>query len=262
MAWQWFHRLGSPRWFYEKTQAWLPWLTAITLVLLVVGSIWGLAFAPADAKQGNSYRIIYIHVPAAFLALAGYYIMAISGAIGLIWKMKLPYMVMKSAAPIGAALTFVSLVTGSIWGKPTWGTWWEWDARITSMLILFFLYLGIMALQQAFHSRDTGDKASAILALVGTVNIPIIYKSVDWWYTLHQPATIKFVGESSIHPSMLYPLLTMVIAFYCFYALALLLYTRAEILRRESRTQWVNELVARQAGSVSHDIPVKGGSAV
>lgn len=243
MAWQWFHRWGSPRYFYEKTSAWMPWLGAVSLLLLLLGGIWGLAFSPADFKQGNSYRIIYIHVPAAFLALAGYYVMAIAGAIGLIWKMKLSYMVMKSAAPIGAVLTFLALVTGSIWGKPTWGTWWEWDARITSMLILFFLYLGIMALQQAFVHRDSADKASAVLALVGTVNIPIIYKSVDWWYTLHQPATIKFTSKSTIDPSMLYPLLTMVIAFYVFYALALLLFTRAEILRRESRTQWVADVV-------------------
>jgi heme exporter protein C len=244
MAWQWFHRLGSPRWFYEKTTPWLPWLAVISGALIITGVVWGLAFAPADYKQGNSYRIIYIHVPAAFLALAGYYIMAISGAVGLIWKMKLPYMVMKSAAPIGAILTFISLVTGSIWGKPTWGTWWEWDARITSMLILFFLYLGMIALQQAFQHRDTADKASAVLALVGMVNIPIIYKSVDWWNTLHQPATIKFTSKSSIDPSMLYPLLVMVIGFYVFYALVLLLNTRIEVLRRENRTQWVNDLVA------------------
>lgn len=244
MAWQWFHRLGSPRWFYEKTTPWLPWLAVLSIALIVTAAVWGLAFAPADFKQGNSYRIIYIHVPAAFLALAGYYIMAISGAVGLIWKMKLPFMVMKSAAPIGALLTFVSLVTGSIWGKPTWGTWWEWDARITSMLILFFLYLGMIALQQAFTHRDTADKASAVLALVGMVNIPIIYKSVDWWNTLHQPATIKFTSKSSIDPSMLYPLLTMVIGFYVFYALVLLLNTRVEILRRENRTQWVNDLIS------------------
>jgi heme exporter protein C len=243
MSWQWFHRLGSPRWFYEKTTSWLPWLAIISIALIVTGAVWGLAFAPADYKQGNSYRIIYIHVPAAFLALAGYYIMAISGAVGLIWKMKLPFMVMKSAAPIGALLTFISLITGSIWGKPTWGTWWEWDARITSMLILFFLYLGMIALQQAFTQRDTADKASAVLALVGMVNIPIIYKSVDWWNTLHQPATIKFTTKSTIDPSMFYPLLIMVIGFYVFYALVLLLNTRVEILRRENRAQWVNELI-------------------
>jgi len=245
-SWQWFHRLGSPRWFYDKTGAWLPWLTAIALVLLVLGTVWGLAFSPEDFKQGNSYRIIYIHVPAAFLALAGYYVMAVCGAVGLIWRMKLAFMVMKSAAPIGAALTFVSLVTGAIWGKPTWGTWWAWDARITSMLILFFLYLGIMALQSAFMSREAADKASAVLALVGTVNIPIIYKSVDWWYTLHQPATLKLTSAPTIHASMLYPLLTMILAFYVFYAVVLLRYTRYEILRRESRTGWVRELIARE----------------
>ena len=247
MGWQWFHRLGSPRWFYEKTTPWLPWLAILGFGLLLVGSLWGLAFAPTDYRQGNSYRIIYIHVPAAFLSLAGYYIMAIAGAVGLIWKMKLPYMVMRSAAPIGAVLTFVSLVTGSIWGKPTWGTWWEWDARITSMLILFFLYLDMIALQQAFQARDTADKAGAVLALVGTVNIPIIYKSVDWWYTLHQPASIKFIGKSTIDPSMMYPLLVMVIGFYLFYALVLLLYTRVEILKRESRTQWVTDLISTSA---------------
>ncbi len=249
MNWQWFHRLGSPRWFYEKTGAWLPWLSLLTFLLLLVGGVWGLGFAPMDAKQGNSYRIIYIHVPSSFLALAGYYTMAICGAIGLIWKMKLPFMVMKAAAPIGAALTFLALITGAIWGKPTWGTWWVWDARITSMLILFFLYLGVIALQQAFQNRDTADKASAILALVGTVNIPIIYKSVDWWFTLHQPATIKFIGKSTIHPSMLYPLFVMLIGFYCFYALTLLLHTRVEILRRESRTQWVNDLALGKEGA-------------
>lgn len=245
MSWQWFHRLGSPRWFYEKTSSWLPWLGALALLFLAVGTVWGLAYAPADFKQGNSYRIIYIHVPAAFLALAGYYVMAIAGAVGLIWRMKLPFMIMKSAAPIGAVLTFISLVTGSIWGKPTWGTWWEWDARITSMLILFFLYLGMIALQQAYQNKENADKTSAILALVGMVNIPIIYKSVDWWNTLHQPATIKFTSESTIHWTMLYPLLTMVIGFYLFYAVALILQTRAEILSREGKTQWVNDLASK-----------------
>ncbi len=248
MAWQWFHRLGSPRWFYEKTNGWLLWLGLAALALLLTGAAWGLGFAPMDAKQGNSYRIIYIHVPASFLALAGYYIMAISGAVGLIWKMKLADMVMKSAAPIGAGLTFVALVTGAVWGKPTWGTWWVWDARITSMLVLLFLYLGVIALQEAYQCQDTANKASAVLALVGTVNIPIIYKSVDWWFTLHQPATLKLTSASTIHPSMLYPLLLMIVGFYVFYAWALLLRTRTEILQRERRTQWVGALVsARRA---------------
>ena len=242
MGWQWFHRLGSPRWFYENSRKWLPWLGAVTVVLLLTGTVLGLAFAPVDFKQGNSYRIIYIHVPAAFLALAGYYVMAISGAVGLIWKMKLADVVMKCAAPIGAALTFLALVTGAVWGKPTWGTWWVWDARITSMLVLFFLYLGVIALQEAYQHQETANKASAILALVGTVNIPIIYKSVDWWYTLHQPATIKLTSSSTIHPSMWYPLMVMIFGFYCFYALVLILHTRAEILEREKRTKWVKQL--------------------
>ncbi|MFL0796632.1 MAG: heme ABC transporter permease [Cellvibrionaceae bacterium] len=246
--WQWFHRLGSPRWFYEKAGAWQPWLFFLGFVLIAVGTVWGLGFAPADAKQGNSFRIIYIHVPSAFLALAGYYIMAISGAIGLIWQMKLSYMVMKAAAPIGAVLTFIALFTGAVWGKPTWGTWWEWDARITSMLILFFLYLGIMALQGAYNSSQAGNKACAVLGLVGMVNIPIIYKSVDWWYTLHQPATLKLTESSSIHPSMFYPLLVMIIGFYALYAAALIAHTRLEILQREKRTRWVGELVQGLSG--------------
>jgi len=243
LNWQWFHRLGSPRWFYEKTSAWVPWLAFISITTLVVGAVWGLGFAPADFKQGNSYRIIYVHVPVSFLALAGYYVMAISGAVGLIWKMKLADMVMKSAAPIGATLTFLALITGAIWGKPTWGTWWVWDARITSMLVLLFLYLGVMALQGAYQHQDTANKASAILSLVGMVNIPIIYKSVDWWFTLHQPATLKLTSESTIHASMLYPLLLMIVGLYVFFALLLLMRTRTEILEREKKTKWVNALV-------------------
>ncbi|WP_339643531.1 heme ABC transporter permease [uncultured Porticoccus sp.] len=241
--WQWFHRLGSPRWFYQTSGKWLPWLGGITFLLLIIGLVWGLGFAPRDAKQGNSFRIIYIHVPASFLALAGYYVMAIAGAVGLIWKMKLADMVMKSAAPLGAALTFVALVTGAIWGKPTWGTYWVWDARITSMLVLLFLYMGVMALQHSYTSVDAANRASAVLSLVGMVNIPIIYKSVDWWYTLHQPATIKFTEAPTMHPDMFHPLLVMIVGFYCFYALVLILNTRSEILHRERRSSWVKNVV-------------------
>ena len=246
--WTWFYRLGSPRWFYQKSGKWLPWLAIASLLLLSVGLVLGLGFAPQDAKQGNSFRIIYVHVPASFLALAGYYVMAIAGAIGLIWKMKLADMVMKSAAPIGAVLTFIALFTGAVWGKPTWGTYWVWDARITSMLILFFLYLGVIALHQAYTSQDMASKAASILALVGTVNIPIIYKSVDWWYTLHQPATIKLTKAPTMHPDMFKPLFIMILGFYCFYALVLILNTRLEILRRERRTSWVAELAQQSRG--------------
>ena len=158
-------------------------------------------------------------------------------------------MVLKSCAGIGAAMTFVALVTGAIWGKPTWGTWWVWDARITSMLVLFFLYLGVVALHQAFEDRDVAARACAVLALVGTVNIPIIYKSVDWWYSLHQPATIKFTGAPSMHADMFQPLVVMIAGFYCFYALAVLLSLRSEILEREEKSRWVEELAT--TGKVS-----------
>jgi heme exporter protein C len=223
----------------------MPWLGLLALLVLLIGTAWGLGFAPMDSKQGNSYRIIYIHVPSAFLALAGYYVMAFAGAIGLIWKMKLSYMVMRSAASIGAAFTFVSLVTGAVWGKPTWGTWWVWDARITSMLILMFLYLGVIALHNAYRGRGIADKASAILGLAGMINIPIIYKSVDWWFTLHQPATLKLIGESSIDASMAYPLLVMIAGFYLLYSFLLLHWIRAEILQREQKTRWVESLFSK-----------------
>ena len=241
--WQFFHKLGSPRWFYRISSAVLPWLAVITAAVLISGIIWGLAFAPMDFKQGNSFRIIYIHVPAAFIALAGYYVMAVAGAVFLIWRMKMADVIMRSAAPIGAMMTFISLFTGAIWGKPTWGTWWVWDARITSMLILFFLYLGMMALAGAYQREELGSKAAAILALVGTVNIPIIYKSVDWWYSLHQPASIKLTAKPTIYADMWWPLLMTIIGFYLLYALLLMLYARMEVLRREQGKRWVQEVV-------------------
>lgn len=245
--WTFFHKLGSPRWFYEISGKWLPWIGVIAVSLLLVGAVWGLAFAPADYKQGNSYRIIYVHVPASAVAMAGYMVMAVAGAISLIWKMKLAEVVMKCAAPIGAGMTLISLVSGSLWGKPTWGTYWVWDARLTSMLILFFLYLGVIALYEAFEDNVSAAKATAVLSLVGSVNIPIIYWSVEWWNSLHQPATIKFTEKSTMHPDMLAPLLIMILAFYTFYAFALLLHTRSEILVRERNTKWVRELVAGRA---------------
>jgi len=238
-----FHKWGSPRWFYRLAGAWLPWLGLLAAGLLLAGATWGLAFAPEDARQGNSYRIIYLHVPSAVIALAGYYIMATAGAISMIWKMKLADIALKCAAPIGAWMTALALFSGAVWGKPTWGTWWVWDARNTSMLVLLFLYLGIGALYQAFEREEQAAKACAVLALVGTVNIPIIYKSVDWWFTLHQPATIKFVGESTIHPEMKYPLFIMIAGFYVLYAALLLLRCRTEILFRERKTRWVQDLV-------------------
>ncbi len=247
--WSLFHKFGSPPWLYRLSGSILRWLLPITLVALVVGTVWGVLFTPPDFRQGNSYRIIYIHVPAAVVALAGYYVMAIAGAVSLIWRMKMADVAMRASAPVGAALTFIALVTGSIWGKPTWGTYWVWDARITSMLILFFLYIGVVALYEAYENKELAAKACAVLSLVGTVNVPIIYKSVDWWYSLHQPASIKFTGGTTIDPSMLYPLLFMIIVFYALFTCAMLLNMRAELLQREWRTAWVRRL----AGSGESD---------
>lgn len=246
--WALFHKFGSPPWLYKISAGILRWLLPVTVLLLGTGMVWGLLYTSPDFRQGNSYRIIYIHVPAAVVALAGYYVMAIAGAVSLIWKMKMADIAMKSCAPIGAAFTFVALLTGAIWGKPTWGTWWVWDARVTSMLILFFLYVGVIALYEAFDNREAAGKACAVLSLVGMVNIPIIYKSVDWWYSLHQPASIKFTGESSIDSSMLYPLLLMIVAFYAVFGCALLLQMRVEILKREAGASWVKKIAASRDG--------------
>lgn len=243
--WTFFHKLGSPKWFYDISGKWLPWFAVISALLLVLGSIWALAFAPADYQQGNSFRIIYIHVPSAILAQSCFMMMAIAGAIGLIWKMKLADMFVKAAAPVGASFTFMALLTGAVWGKPTWGTWWVWDARLTSMLILLFLYFGIMALQSAIEDAATAAKASAVLALVGMVNIPIIKYSVEWWNTLHQPATFTLTEKPAMPAEMWIPLLVMVIGFYCFFTTVILLRTRNEILERERRTNWVKKLVTK-----------------
>lgn len=241
--WRWFYKLGSPKWFYAISGRLLPWFSIAALLLLVVGTVWALLIAPADYQQGNSYRIIYIHVPAAFLAQSGYLLMAIAGAIGLIWKMKLADVVAKSCAPIGASFTLLALITGAVWGKPTWGAWWVWDARLTSMLVLLFLYLGVAALQSAFTDRQQAARASALLALVGLVNIPIIKYSVEWWNTLHQPASLTLTNSPSMPAEMWVPLLIMVVGFYCFFAAVLMMRTRVELLDRERRTGWVKDII-------------------
>ncbi|MFC3680875.1 heme ABC transporter permease [Bacterioplanoides pacificum] len=245
--WQWlvrlYHRLGSPKWFYEITEKWIPWLALVSLVGGVAGLILGLAYAPADYQQGNSFRIIYIHVPAAILAQSAFMMMAVAGAVFLIWRMKMAAWVAKTIAPIGASFCLIALLTGAIWGKPTWGTWWVWDARLTSMLLLLFLYFGVMALHQAMETEDSGHKASAILALVGLVNIPIIKYSVDWWNTLHQPATLKLTEKPSMDIDMLIPLLIMIVTTYTFFALLVILRTRNEILLHERKRSWVKKIL-------------------
>jgi len=246
--WTWFHKLGSPPHFYRIAGKLAPWFGALALIALVVGTFKGLVLAPADYQQGDGFRIIYVHVPSAYLSLMAYVVMATGAAIGLIWRMKLAHAVAAACAPIGASFTFLALATGSIWGRPMWGTWWVWDGRITSMLILLFLYLGVMALYDGFDNKEAAGKACAVLTLVGTVNIPIIYKSVDWWYSLHQPASIKFTGGSTMDASMLYPLLWMIVTFYALFAACLLRNIRAELLARESSTRWVHRVAQEAAG--------------
>ena len=245
MNWTWFHKLGSPKWFYEMSGRWLPWLSIAAVLLIAAGLIWGLAFAPPDYQQGNSFRIIYIHVPAAFLAQSIYVTLAIAGLVGLVWKMKLADVALQQAAPIGAWMTAIALLTGAIWGKPTWGTYWVWDARLTSMLILLFLYFGVIALGNAISNRDSAAKACAVLAIVGVVNIPIIKYSVEWWNSLHQTATFKITEKPAMPMEMWLPLLLAVLGFYCFFGAVLLYRMRTEVLKREARSSWVRAEVAR-----------------
>ncbi|MBZ9566411.1 MULTISPECIES: heme ABC transporter permease [Modicisalibacter] len=240
--WDVVHRLGSPRTFYTIAGRWQPWLWALAALLLGTGSVWALLFAPADYQQGDSFRILYVHVPAAILAQSCFVLMAVAGAIFLVWRIKLADMVATVIAPFGAAMTGVALFSGSVWGVPTWGTWWVWDARLTSMLIQLFLYLGVIALRGAFASRDGGARAASLLTLVGVINIPIIKYSVDWWNTLHQPATFTLTQRPAMPAEMWLPLAVMVLGFYAYFVALTLTRTRSEILRREGRKRWVLEL--------------------
>jgi heme exporter protein C len=241
---RWLHKLGSPKSFFEITGIWLPWLAGLAIMMLLGGALWALLMVPADYQQGNSVRIMYIHVPAAILAQSGYMMMAGAAAVFLIWRIKLADIAMQCVAPLGASITFIALVTGAIWGKPTWGTWWVWDARLTSTLVLFFLYVGVMALRAAMDRHANAGRACAILALVGVVNLPIIKFSVEWWYTLHQPASFSLTEKPSMPIEMWAPLLFMVIAYYLYFISVWIMRIRNEILYRERSTLWVQKWVA------------------
>jgi heme exporter protein C len=223
-----FHKYANPTRFFRLAAAVEPWLKWGTVMLIAAGLYLGLIASPPDYQQGESVRIMYIHVPSAWMALFCYTTMAAAAAAGLIWKHPLADMAAKATAPIGAGFTLLALVTGSLWGKPMWGTWWVWDARLTSVLVLFFLYLGYIALNNAFDDPGRGVKASSVLALVGIINVPIIKFSVDWWNTLHQPASVIKMGGPAIHPSMLAPLLLMVLGFTTYYLWLLLVRMRSE----------------------------------
>ena len=241
-----FHRLGSPKSFYQIAERLIPWLSVITLMLIGVGLYGGLVVAPGDYQQGESVRIIYVHVPSAWLSLFVYIVMALSGGILLIWHLKLAEVILIASAPIGASFTLIALVSGALWGKPMWGAWWVWDARLTSELILLFLYWAVIALHNAIEDKRSAGRAAALLALVGVVNIPIIHYSVEWWNTLHQGPTVTKFDAPSIHFSMLIPLLLMFLGFQCLYGLILLLRARCEILKRERKSRWVQELLGVQ----------------
>jgi heme exporter protein C len=238
-----FHKLSSPKYSYQITGICLPWFALICLGLMAYGTWSGLWLAPKDYQQGDAFRIIYVHVPCAFLSLAIYSIIFGSSIIYLVWRIKLADIVAAVSAQLGAIYTLIALLSGAFWGKPMWGTWWIWDARLTSELILLFLYLGYMGLRSAISEFERAAKACAILAIVGMVDIPIIHFSVEWWTTLHQGATLSKLAKPSMAPEMLSPLLIMIAAFFLFYCTLLMMRVRSEILKREWRTQWVRELV-------------------
>lgn len=251
------HRFANPARFLRLAAAIQPWTAAATVLLIGAGLYLGLFASPADYQQGETVRIMYVHVPSAWLAMACYSTVAAASAVGLIWKHPLADLTAKAASPIGAAFTFVCLVSGSLWGKPMWGTWWAWDARLTSMLILLFLYLGHMALINAFDDPARGAKAAAILALAGFVNIPIIKFSVNWWNTLHQPASVTKLGMPSIDPSMLAPLLLMGLGFTSYFATVLLIRIRAEIVASKIRAIRMTQIHAVPGQDAASD-PIAG----
>ena len=234
--------LANPARFMRWSAAALPWCGWATVGVLAVGLYLALVVAPPDYQQGESVRIMYVHVPAAWLALGVYLFVAVASAVALVWRHPLAEIAAGAAAPVGAAFTFVCLASGSLWGRPMWGTWWVWDARLTSELILFFLYLGFMALQASIDDPRRADKAGAIVALVGVVNVPIIYFSVKWWNTLHQGASVSINKSPAMVTTMLWGMLLMALCLWMYSIAMALTRVRAIILERESHTDWVKQL--------------------
>lgn len=246
MNWTWFHKLGSPKSFYSITTRWLPWLTGAMVVFLTVGVVWALLYIPPDYQQGYTTRILVVHVAVAGTSLAFFPIMAVAGTITLVWRMKLADMVAKNAAPLGAWFSFVTLATGSLWGSVMWGTWWEWsDARLVSMLFQFFLLVSVVALRSAIEDNENAARACALLSIVGCINVVIIKYSVEWWNVLHQPSSPVGMSNSGANgPDFWVPTAMMIVAVYLFLTVSLILATRNEILQRERKAQWVQDLVA------------------
>jgi heme exporter protein C len=246
MAWVWFHKLGSPPHFYRIAGRLIPWFAWPAAALGLYGLVGGLAIAPADYLQGEGYRIVYVHAPAAWMSLMVYTVMATSAAVGLIWRMPVAHAIAASCAVIGASFTLLALATGSLWGRPMWGTYWEWDPRLTSELLLFFLYLGYIGLRNAIEDTARADRASAVLAIVGVVNVPIIHYSVVWWNSLHQVASVMKLDKPSMPAAMLWPLLSMFLAATLLFATLVLIRARGEVLRRERNARWLFDAIGER----------------
>lgn len=243
--WKWLHPYAKTERTYLLCGRLLPWFSVSALLIMLVANVWGLLFAPSDYQQGDSFRIIYIHVPSAILSMGAYSAMAIAAFVGLVWQVRTSFMAMTAIAPVGAVITFIALITGAAWGKPMWGTWWVWDARLTSELILLFLYLGVISLYKSFDDKQQGSKAAAVMALVGVINLPIIHYSVEWWNTLHQGATISKFAKPSIADDMLWPLLLSILGLALSIAAITLIRLQNEIVRRELHRPWVIDMVSK-----------------
>lgn len=237
-----FHQLGSPKHFYRIAGRWIPWLAAACTLLMLYGLYQGMVVAPTDYQQGDSYRILFIHVPSAWMSLFIYGLMAVYAFIALVWRIKICEQLAMACAPIGAGFTAITLLTGSLWGRPMWGTWWTWDPRLTSELVLLFLFLGVIGLNAAIEDRRAAARAAGFLALIGVVNVPIVHFSVEWWNTLHQGATIKLMGQSSIDSRMVLPLVLVAIGTKLWFLGSLLVRTQTAMLEMESGKDWVKQI--------------------
>ncbi|MBL0164063.1 MAG: cytochrome c biogenesis protein CcsA [Xanthomonadales bacterium] len=238
----WFHKFGSPPTFFRVTALLSPWLFGAAFLIGLAGIYWGLFVAPADYQQSDAYRIIFIHVPCAWMGLFAYIFMAVNAFIALVWRIKISEILAMTSAPVGAFFTAVTLATGSIWGKPMWGTWWTWDARLTSELVLLFLFLGVIGLYNAIEDRRQAARAAAFLALVGIVNVPIVHFSVSWWNTLHQGSTVRLLGPSRIDSSMLWPLLLLALATHIWFFASVFARSRVSLLELEGGKEWARDI--------------------
>ena len=245
--WKWLHPFANPEYTYHFTGKIKPWFSWASVILLIVGMVWALLYAPADYQQGDSYRIFFLHVPAAILSLSLYTAMATIAFCGMVWQFRMADASSAAIAPVGAVLTAIALFTGAAWGKPMWGTWWVWDARLTSELILLFLYLGVIALHNAFEDKQLAGKAAGILSLVGVVNIPIIKYSVEWWNTLHQGSTVSKLGRPEMSMDMYQPFVVCFFGFVCLASSLICTRFQTELLGRNRMRPWVRKLVEEES---------------